>query len=218
MTLMAHFFSCVLRLAHEDFRVKYCTWISILLKEQKKQYSASKQVYLMTVFPLPCFPRLYQQPLRLPEGPKSSLQRSKRGCSAFRLELQSCGGQPRGWKFPPNPKSQRAAASHGAEESDMVRYVFFIMFKQKNNIAANQTSVLFVSLRQVQQMRVPVVSSWGSWRFRHSKSFQRFRDDLASVLSLLKLWRKSIHQIGGIEKIVCLICSGNCSVIYLFFF
>lgn len=49
-------------------------------------------------------------------------------------------------------------------------------------------------------MRVPVVSSWGSWRFRHSKSFQRFRDDLASVLSLLKLWRKSMHQIGGIKK------------------
>ncbi|KAK2855401.1 hypothetical protein Q7C36_007270 [Tachysurus vachellii] len=53
------------------------------------------------------------------------------------------------------------------------------------------------AIRQVQQMRVPVVSSWGSWRFRHSKSFQRFREDLASVSSLLELWRKSMHQIGG---------------------
>ncbi|KAK3571761.1 hypothetical protein QTP86_018721 [Hemibagrus guttatus] len=53
------------------------------------------------------------------------------------------------------------------------------------------------AIRQVQQMRVPVVSSWGSWRLRHSKSLQRFRDGLASVSSLLVLWRKSMHQIGG---------------------
>ncbi|KAB5586654.1 hypothetical protein PHYPO_G00004150 [Pangasianodon hypophthalmus] len=53
------------------------------------------------------------------------------------------------------------------------------------------------AIRQVQQMRVPVVSSWGSWHFRHSKSFRRFREDVSSVLSFVELWRKSVHQIGG---------------------
>ncbi|KAM9488424.1 transmembrane channel-like protein 7 isoform 2-T2 [Clarias gariepinus] len=49
----------------------------------------------------------------------------------------------------------------------------------------------------VQKMRVPVVSSWGSWRLRHSKSFRRFREDVSSILSFVKLWRRSMHQIGG---------------------
>ncbi|MCI4374278.1 hypothetical protein PGIGA_G00004510 [Pangasianodon gigas] len=53
------------------------------------------------------------------------------------------------------------------------------------------------AIRQVQQMRVPVVSSWGSWHFRHSKSFRRFREDVSSILSFIELWRKSMHQIGG---------------------
>ncbi|XP_053473379.1 transmembrane channel-like protein 7 [Ictalurus furcatus] len=53
------------------------------------------------------------------------------------------------------------------------------------------------AIRQVQQMRIPVVSSWGSWRFRHSKSFRRFREDLSSVLSFVQLWRRPMHQIRG---------------------
>ncbi|KAF7708072.1 transmembrane channel-like protein 7 isoform X2 [Silurus meridionalis] len=53
------------------------------------------------------------------------------------------------------------------------------------------------AIRQVQQMQIPVVSSWGSWRFRSSKTFQRFREDLWSVLYFIELWRKSMHQIGG---------------------
>ncbi|XP_017321089.1 transmembrane channel-like protein 7 [Ictalurus punctatus] len=53
------------------------------------------------------------------------------------------------------------------------------------------------AIRQVQQMRIPVVSSWGSWRFRHSKSFRRFREDLSSILSFVQLWRRPMHQIGG---------------------
>ncbi|TSL82552.1 Transmembrane channel-like protein 7 [Bagarius yarrelli] len=55
------------------------------------------------------------------------------------------------------------------------------------------------AIRQVQQMRVPVVSTWGSWYLtcRYSKSFHRFRGDLAGIFSLVELWRKSMHQIGG---------------------
>ncbi|XP_060776360.1 transmembrane channel-like protein 7 isoform X1 [Neoarius graeffei] len=50
---------------------------------------------------------------------------------------------------------------------------------------------------QVQQMQVPVVSSWTSWHLHHSKSFRRFREDLSGALYFIKLWRKSLHQIGG---------------------
>lgn len=45
------------------------------------------------------------------------------------------------------------------------------------------------------------MSSWGSRRVHLYKSFRRFHEDLSGVLSSVKLWKKSLHQIGGNIKI-----------------
>uniref|UniRef100_A0A8B9L1R2 Transmembrane channel-like protein n=1 Tax=Astyanax mexicanus TaxID=7994 RepID=A0A8B9L1R2_ASTMX len=52
-------------------------------------------------------------------------------------------------------------------------------------------------LRQVQQMRVPVVTRWGSWRIHQHKAFLRFWEDAKDVLAKVVLWRKTTHKIGG---------------------
>ncbi|XP_065154388.1 transmembrane channel-like protein 7 isoform X3 [Paramisgurnus dabryanus] len=50
---------------------------------------------------------------------------------------------------------------------------------------------------QVQKMKIPVVSRWGSWSIKHSKSFRHFCETAKEVLSYLVLWRKGIQKIGG---------------------
>ncbi|XP_055066390.2 transmembrane channel-like protein 7 isoform X2 [Misgurnus anguillicaudatus] len=50
---------------------------------------------------------------------------------------------------------------------------------------------------QVQKMKIPVVSRWGSWSIKHSKSFRHFCEIAKEVLSYLVLWRKGIQKIGG---------------------
>ncbi|XP_049336483.1 transmembrane channel-like protein 7 [Astyanax mexicanus] len=50
---------------------------------------------------------------------------------------------------------------------------------------------------QVQQMRVPVVTRWGSWRIHQHKAFLRFWEDAKDVLAKVVLWRKTTHKIGG---------------------
>lgn len=55
-------------------------------------------------------------------------------------------------------------------------------------------------LRQVQKMRVPVVSKWGSWRIKQSKTFRHFCEIAKEVLSYLVPWKKGIQKIGGNKK------------------
>lgn len=50
---------------------------------------------------------------------------------------------------------------------------------------------------QVQKMRVPVVSRWGSWSIKQSKSFRHFCETAKEVLSYLVPWKKGIQKIGG---------------------
>ncbi|XP_057196631.1 transmembrane channel-like protein 7 [Triplophysa rosa] len=50
---------------------------------------------------------------------------------------------------------------------------------------------------QVQKMRVPVVSRWGSWRIKQSKTFRHFCEIAKEVLSYLVPWKKGIQKIGG---------------------
>ncbi|XP_062847650.1 transmembrane channel-like protein 7 [Trichomycterus rosablanca] len=50
---------------------------------------------------------------------------------------------------------------------------------------------------QVQQMKIPVVSRWGSWRFHQSKLIQRFGKNAGEVLSKVQLWRRPVQKIGG---------------------
>ncbi|XP_050987921.1 LOW QUALITY PROTEIN: transmembrane channel-like protein 7 [Labeo rohita] len=51
------------------------------------------------------------------------------------------------------------------------------------------------AVRQVQQMRVPVVSS--SWKIRQSQTFRRFCEIAKYILSCFVLWKKGIQKIGG---------------------
>ncbi|XP_038832667.1 transmembrane channel-like protein 7 [Salvelinus namaycush] len=53
------------------------------------------------------------------------------------------------------------------------------------------------AIREVQQMRVPVVTSWQSWKRSKAKSLSRFRADAGGVMSYVALWRKALHKIGG---------------------
>nr|XP_046170899.1 transmembrane channel-like protein 7 isoform X2 [Oncorhynchus gorbuscha] len=53
------------------------------------------------------------------------------------------------------------------------------------------------AIREVQQMRVPVVTSWQSWKRSKAKSLSRFRTDAGGVMSYVALWRKALHKIGG---------------------
>lgn len=46
-------------------------------------------------------------------------------------------------------------------------------------------------------MRVPVVTSWQSWKRSKAKSLSRFRADAGGVMSYVALWRKALHKIGG---------------------
>ncbi|XP_066538396.1 transmembrane channel-like protein 4 [Hoplias malabaricus] len=50
---------------------------------------------------------------------------------------------------------------------------------------------------QVQKMRVPVVTRWGSWRVHQSKAFRRFREEAKDMLSKVVIWRKTTQKIGG---------------------
>uniref|UniRef100_A0A9J8DJX7 Transmembrane channel-like protein n=1 Tax=Cyprinus carpio carpio TaxID=630221 RepID=A0A9J8DJX7_CYPCA len=51
------------------------------------------------------------------------------------------------------------------------------------------------SSRQVQQMRVPVVSS--SWNIKQSQTFRRFCEVVKYILSYFVLWKRGIQRIGG---------------------
>lgn len=53
------------------------------------------------------------------------------------------------------------------------------------------------AVRQVQQMQVPVVTSWQSWQRSKAKSLRRFRANAWEATSYIALWRKSLHKIGG---------------------
>ncbi|KAM4601041.1 transmembrane channel-like protein 7 [Polymixia lowei] len=50
---------------------------------------------------------------------------------------------------------------------------------------------------QVQQMQVPIVSSWQSWKRNKAKSLRRVRHSASGFLTFFALWRKSLQKIGG---------------------
>uniref|UniRef100_A0A667YF49 Transmembrane channel-like protein n=1 Tax=Myripristis murdjan TaxID=586833 RepID=A0A667YF49_9TELE len=49
----------------------------------------------------------------------------------------------------------------------------------------------------VQQMRVPVVTSWESWKRSKNKSLHRFTLNASGFLSVFTLWRRTLQKIGG---------------------
>ncbi|KAJ8005096.1 hypothetical protein DPEC_G00143100 [Dallia pectoralis] len=53
------------------------------------------------------------------------------------------------------------------------------------------------ALREVQQMRVPLVTDWQSWKRSKAKSVSRFRTDANVALYSTALWRKTLLKIGG---------------------
>ncbi|KAJ8354889.1 hypothetical protein SKAU_G00224560 [Synaphobranchus kaupii] len=53
------------------------------------------------------------------------------------------------------------------------------------------------SMRQVQQMKIPIVSRWQSWRMHKSKKLKGFRDGAGGALAYVALWRRVLHKIGG---------------------
>ncbi|CAL8247299.1 unnamed protein product [Lota lota] len=53
------------------------------------------------------------------------------------------------------------------------------------------------AISQVQQMQVPVLSSFQSWKRSKAKSLSRGRKSIRGFLNYIKLWRKSLNQIGG---------------------
>ncbi|XP_061072013.1 transmembrane channel-like protein 7 [Conger conger] len=53
------------------------------------------------------------------------------------------------------------------------------------------------SIRQVQQMKVPVVSSWQSWKMHRSKTLKRFQEGAGGALAYVVLWRRGLQKIGG---------------------
>ncbi|KAI1885870.1 hypothetical protein AGOR_G00208220 [Albula goreensis] len=53
------------------------------------------------------------------------------------------------------------------------------------------------AIRQVQQMKVPVVSGWQSWRRSKSKTLKRFREEAGGILAYVALWRRNLQKIGG---------------------
>lgn len=53
------------------------------------------------------------------------------------------------------------------------------------------------AVREVQQMRVPVVTSWQSWKHSKGRSLRRFRENARGALAYIALWRKALHKIGG---------------------
>uniref|UniRef100_A0A3Q1FB59 Transmembrane channel-like protein n=1 Tax=Acanthochromis polyacanthus TaxID=80966 RepID=A0A3Q1FB59_9TELE len=50
---------------------------------------------------------------------------------------------------------------------------------------------------QVQQMKIPVVSSSDSWKLKRAKTLRTIRTRGREVLSFLTLWKKTLQKIGG---------------------
>uniref|UniRef100_A0A8C2D8X2 Transmembrane channel-like protein n=1 Tax=Cyprinus carpio TaxID=7962 RepID=A0A8C2D8X2_CYPCA len=80
--------------------------------------------------------------------------------------------------------------------------IFRVTFGLKKNSSfcsyfSSQMFCLFSlsSSRQVQQMRVPVVSS--SWNIKQSQTFRRFCEVVKYILSYFVLWKRGIQRIGG---------------------
>lgn len=53
------------------------------------------------------------------------------------------------------------------------------------------------AVRQVQQMRVPVVSSRESWKLKKAKSLRKFKDNTRGFLNFVTPWSKTLQKIGG---------------------
>ncbi|XP_036394554.1 transmembrane channel-like protein 7 [Megalops cyprinoides] len=53
------------------------------------------------------------------------------------------------------------------------------------------------AIRQVQQMKVPVVSGWQSWKMNKAKTLKRFGEEAGGALAYIALWRRALHKIGG---------------------
>ncbi|KAJ8289954.1 hypothetical protein GJAV_G00007120 [Gymnothorax javanicus] len=53
------------------------------------------------------------------------------------------------------------------------------------------------SIWQVQQMKIPVVSSWQSWRMHKLKTLKRFLEGARGALDYVSLWRRALQKIGG---------------------
>lgn len=51
--------------------------------------------------------------------------------------------------------------------------------------------------RQVQQMRVPVVSKGGSWRRKNAKFLRKSKEAFREFLYFFSPWRKVLQLIGG---------------------
>ena len=59
------------------------------------------------------------------------------------------------------------------------------------------TCSILVHHREVQQMRVPVVTSWESWKRSKGRSLNRLRENASGGLAYIALWRKALQKIGG---------------------
>uniref|UniRef100_A0A3P8SGW7 Transmembrane channel-like protein n=1 Tax=Amphiprion percula TaxID=161767 RepID=A0A3P8SGW7_AMPPE len=53
------------------------------------------------------------------------------------------------------------------------------------------------AVRQVQQMKIPVVSSSDSWKLKRTKTLRTIKARGREVLSFLTLWKKTLQKIGG---------------------
>ncbi|KAK5862196.1 hypothetical protein PBY51_017619 [Eleginops maclovinus] len=53
------------------------------------------------------------------------------------------------------------------------------------------------AMRQIQQMRVPVVSSRESWKRKKAKSLRKLKESGRGFLSFFSLWSKTLQKIGG---------------------
>ncbi|XP_060937486.1 transmembrane channel-like protein 7 [Limanda limanda] len=53
------------------------------------------------------------------------------------------------------------------------------------------------AVRQVQQMKVPVVSRAESWKRKKTKSLRKLQDNSKQVLYVFALWHKTLQKIGG---------------------
>lgn len=54
-----------------------------------------------------------------------------------------------------------------------------------------------VYYRQVQQMKVPAVSSVESWKRKKTKSLHKLKDRTRGFLHFITLWGKTLQKIGG---------------------
>ncbi|XP_030606402.1 transmembrane channel-like protein 7 [Archocentrus centrarchus] len=53
------------------------------------------------------------------------------------------------------------------------------------------------AMREVQQMRLPVVSRFQSWKGRRTKSLRKAENNCRQFFYFFSLWRKSLQKIGG---------------------